>query len=93
MSEKQDQLDNMRLMTGNIAVYAKQLHNMAYQQWDMESESGSRSLSRDRLVCEIGTYCVNIEHAIKQIVENIDMLREIPRDFKVEDNFEIWIMR
>ncbi len=93
MSEKQDQLANMRLMTGNIAVYAKQLHNMAYQQWDMESESGSRSLSRDRLICEIGTYCINIEHAIKQITDNINMLNEIPRDFKVADNFEIWIMR
>ena len=93
MSEKQDQLDNMRLMTGNIAVYIKQLHNMAYQQWDLESESGSRSLSRDRLVCEIGTYCVNIEYAIKQIIENIDMLREIPRDFNVDDKFEVWIRR
>lgn len=88
-----DQIDNMHNLTGNIAVYVKQLHNMAYQQYDLESESGSRSLSRDRLICEIGTQCINIEYAIKQIVNNIDMLREIPRDFEVKDNFELWVMR
>lgn len=93
MSEKQDQIDNMHNLTGNIAVYVKQLHNMAYQQYDLESESGSRSLSRDRLICEIGTEIVNIEYAIKQIVNNLEMLKEIPRDFEVKDNFELWIMR
>ena len=93
MSEKQDQLDNMRLMTGNIAVYAKQLHNMAYQQYDLESESGSRSLSRDRLTCEIGTEIANIEYAIKHIVNNLEMLKEIPKDYIIRDNFELWIMR
>jgi len=93
MSEPQDRLENMRLITGNIAVYAKQLHALAYQQWDMESESGSRSLSRDRLICEIGTEAINIEYALKQIVNNLEMLKEIPKDFKVEDKFELWTMR
>jgi hypothetical protein len=88
-----DQIDNMHNLTGNIAVYVKQLHNIAYQQWDLESESGSRSLSRDRLLCEIGTYCINIEYAIKQIVNNLEMLKEIPKDYIIRDNFELWIMR
>jgi hypothetical protein len=88
-----DQIDNMHNSTGNIAVYVKQLHNIAYQQWDLESESGSRSLSRDRLLCEIGTYCINIEYAIKQIVNNLEMLKEIPKDYIIRDNFELWIMR
>jgi hypothetical protein len=90
---KQDQINSMRNMAGNLVVYARQLHDAAYQQFDLEAESGSRSSSRDRLICEIGTQCVNIEYAIKQIVRNLDMLNEIPQDFKVEDNFEIWIMR
>jgi len=90
---KQDQLNNMRNMAGNMAIYIKQLHDAAYQQFDLEAESGSRSSSRDRLICEIGTQCVNIEYAIKQIVANLDMLNEIPQDFKVADNFELWIMR
>jgi len=93
MTEKQDQLNNMRNTAGNIAVYVKQLHDMAYAQYDMESETGSRSHSRDRLLCEIGTLCINIEHNIKQITDNLDMLSEIPRDFKVADDFEIWLMR
>jgi len=93
MIEKQDQLNNMRNMAGNIAVYVKQLHDMAYAQYDMESEAGSRSQSRDRLLCEIGTYCINIEHNIKRITDNLDMLSEIPRDFKVADDFEVWLMR
>ena len=88
-----DQIDNMHNLTGNIAVYVKRLHNMAYQQYDLESESGSRSLSRDRLICEIGTEIVNIEYAIKQIVNNLEMLKEIPKDYIIRDNFELWIMR
>lgn len=90
---KQDQIGNMRNIAGNLAVYARQLHDAAYQQFDLEAESGSHSPSRDRLICEIGTQCVNIEYAIRQIVGNLDMLNEIPRDFNVADDFEIWIMR
>ena len=93
MTERQDQLANISNTLGNIAVYVKQMHNMAYQQYDLESESGSRSLSRDRLICEIGACCVNIEYNIKQIKNNLDMLKEIPRDFNVPQDFEIWIMR
>ena len=93
MSEKQDQIDNMHNLTGNIAVYIKQLHNLAYAQYDLESENGSRSLSRNRLLCEIGTEIVNIEYAIKHIVNNLEMLKEIPKDYIIRDNFELWIMR
>lgn len=86
-------LEQIAIQTGNIAVMVKQVHSMAQDQFNAEFDAGSRSNSRSLLLCEIGTSMTNIEYELKKIKENIDLLNEIPQDYTIKEDNQIFLMR
>jgi len=86
-------LEQIAIQAGNIAVMVKQVHGMAQDQFNAEYDAGSRSQSRSILLCEIGTSMINIEYELKKIRENIDHLNEIPQDYTIKENPELFLMR
>jgi hypothetical protein len=78
MPNYQDNLPQILNLEGNIIVLTKQMHTLAREQFANEHQAGSRSSSRGILLAEIGTRLQGIEHDLKKIADNIDMLKEIP---------------
>ena len=74
----QDNLPNILSITGNLIVQVRQVHQLARDQFANEHKEGSRSSSRGLLLAEIGTSLQGIEHELKTITANIDMIKELP---------------
>jgi hypothetical protein len=88
-----DNLEQLTNITSNIIVQAKQAHGMAKDQFNAEYDAGSRSQSRNMLLCEIGSQFTSIESLLKQIILNLELLKEIPQDYTIEKEHQIFLMR
>lgn len=73
-----DNTDQIINLTNNLVVFAKQVFQLAMEQYDADFESGSRSNSRSQLLGEIGSFALDIAQKCKQINSNASLLKEIP---------------
>jgi hypothetical protein len=71
----QDNLPQILSIAGNMIVLTRQMHLLAREQFESEHKEGSRSSSRGLMLAEIGTALQGMEHELKTITGNIDMLR------------------
>ena len=74
----QDNLPQILGIAGNMIVLTRQMHALARDQFESEHKAGSRSSSRGLMLAEIGTALQGIEHELKTITANIDMIKELP---------------
>jgi hypothetical protein len=86
-------IEQLTNLCSNIIVLSKQAHGMAHDQFNAEFDAGSRSQSRSVLLCEIGSCFVDIEGSLKKIISNIDLLNEIPQDYTIKEDNQLFLMR